>query len=72
MFVIQIEYNFRYLQCPLTLNKKLKDGEEIFYEPLTTLNVSSQFYSGIIPCCLTLDKIERLEFFIIIFLLQSP
>uniref|UniRef100_A0A663MYS7 Transient receptor potential cation channel subfamily A member 1 n=1 Tax=Athene cunicularia TaxID=194338 RepID=A0A663MYS7_ATHCN len=33
-----IEYNFRYLQCPLTLNKKLKDGEDIFYEPLTTLN----------------------------------
>uniref|UniRef100_A0A8B9MQY0 Transient receptor potential cation channel subfamily A member 1 n=1 Tax=Accipiter nisus TaxID=211598 RepID=A0A8B9MQY0_9AVES len=38
MFIIQIEYNFRYLQCPLTLNKKLKDGEDIFYEPLTTLN----------------------------------
>ncbi|XP_037983995.1 transient receptor potential cation channel subfamily A member 1 isoform X2 [Motacilla alba alba] len=33
-----IEYNFRYLQCPLTLNKKVKDGEDIFYEPLTTLN----------------------------------
>ncbi|NXO12235.1 TRPA1 protein, partial [Oriolus oriolus] len=33
-----IEYNFRYLQCPLKLNKKLKDGEDIFYEPLTTLN----------------------------------
>ncbi|NXY05159.1 TRPA1 protein, partial [Pteruthius melanotis] len=33
-----IEYNFRYLQCPLTLNRKLKDGEDIFYEPLTTLN----------------------------------
>uniref|UniRef100_A0A8C6J6L8 Transient receptor potential cation channel subfamily A member 1 n=1 Tax=Melopsittacus undulatus TaxID=13146 RepID=A0A8C6J6L8_MELUD len=33
-----IEYNFRYLQCPLTLNKKLKDDEDIFYEPLTTLN----------------------------------
>ncbi|XP_009975855.1 PREDICTED: transient receptor potential cation channel subfamily A member 1-like [Tauraco erythrolophus] len=32
-----IEYNFRYLQCPLTL-KKLKEGEDIFYEPLTTLN----------------------------------
>uniref|UniRef100_A0A8D2PXJ0 Transient receptor potential cation channel subfamily A member 1 n=1 Tax=Zosterops lateralis melanops TaxID=1220523 RepID=A0A8D2PXJ0_ZOSLA len=38
MCVIQIEYNFRYLQCPLTLNKKVKDGEDIFYEPLITLN----------------------------------
>ncbi|KAI1243442.1 hypothetical protein IHE44_0001063 [Lamprotornis superbus] len=34
----KIEYNFRYLQCPLTLNKKFKDDEDIFYEPLTTLN----------------------------------
>ncbi|OWK55536.1 Transient receptor potential cation channel subfamily A member 1 [Lonchura striata] len=33
-----IEYNFRYLQCPLTLNRKVKDGEDIFYEPLTILN----------------------------------
>ncbi|XP_075776642.1 transient receptor potential cation channel subfamily A member 1 [Pelodiscus sinensis] len=33
-----IEYNFRYLQCPLILNKKIKAGEEIVYEPLTTLN----------------------------------
>uniref|UniRef100_A0A8B9TBW7 Transient receptor potential cation channel subfamily A member 1 n=1 Tax=Anas platyrhynchos TaxID=8839 RepID=A0A8B9TBW7_ANAPL len=34
----KIEYNFRYLQCPLTLNKKLKDSEDIFYEPLAILN----------------------------------
>lgn len=71
MFIIQIEYNFRYLQCPLTLNKKLKDGEDIFYEPLTTLNVSSIFYTDIVPCCLALDNIKRFDFFIIL-LLQSP
>ncbi|KAM9163470.1 LOW QUALITY PROTEIN: transient receptor potential cation channel subfamily A member 1 [Pangshura tecta] len=33
-----IEYNFRYLQCPLILNKKVKADEEIVYEPLATLN----------------------------------
>uniref|UniRef100_A0A8C9F4I0 Transient receptor potential cation channel subfamily A member 1 n=1 Tax=Pavo cristatus TaxID=9049 RepID=A0A8C9F4I0_PAVCR len=33
-----IEYNFRYLQCPLTLHKKLKEAEDIFYEPLAILN----------------------------------
>ncbi|XP_006015374.1 transient receptor potential cation channel subfamily A member 1 [Alligator sinensis] len=32
-----IEYNFRYLQCPLTLRKP-KGDEEIEYEPLTILN----------------------------------
>lgn len=52
IFIVQIEYNFRYLQCPLTLNKKLKDDEDISYEPLTTLNVSPLFYSDIIACSL--------------------
>ncbi|XP_048363786.1 transient receptor potential cation channel subfamily A member 1 [Sphaerodactylus townsendi] len=33
-----IEYNFRYLQCPLNLTKKLKEDEDIVYEPLITLN----------------------------------
>ncbi|KAH0617642.1 hypothetical protein JD844_016091 [Phrynosoma platyrhinos] len=33
-----VEYNFRYLQCPLKLTKKLKEDEEITYEPLLTLN----------------------------------
>lgn len=52
MCVIQIEYNFRYLQCPLTLNKKVKDGEDIFYEPLITLNVSSSFTLTSLPAVL--------------------
>ncbi|XP_042320383.1 transient receptor potential cation channel subfamily A member 1-like [Sceloporus undulatus] len=34
----QVEYNFRYLQCPLKLTKKLKEDDEITYEPLITLN----------------------------------
>nr|XP_056710881.1 transient receptor potential cation channel subfamily A member 1 [Euleptes europaea] len=33
-----VEYNFRYLQCPLNLTKKLKDDDDIVYEPLITLN----------------------------------
>uniref|UniRef100_A0A8D0HGQ3 Transient receptor potential cation channel subfamily A member 1 n=1 Tax=Sphenodon punctatus TaxID=8508 RepID=A0A8D0HGQ3_SPHPU len=33
-----VEYNFRYLQCPLNLTKKLKEDENITYEPLITLN----------------------------------
>ncbi|KAJ7338916.1 hypothetical protein JRQ81_012818 [Phrynocephalus forsythii] len=33
-----VEYNFRYLQCPLKLTKKIKEDDEIFYEPLHTLN----------------------------------
>ncbi|XP_044279991.1 transient receptor potential cation channel subfamily A member 1 [Varanus komodoensis] len=33
-----VEYNFRYLQCPLKLTKKLKEEDEIIYEPLITLN----------------------------------
>ncbi|XP_077208275.1 transient receptor potential cation channel subfamily A member 1 isoform X1 [Paroedura picta] len=33
-----VEYNFRYLQCPLNLTKKLKEDEDIVYEPLITLN----------------------------------
>ncbi|XP_061460813.1 transient receptor potential cation channel subfamily A member 1 [Rhineura floridana] len=33
-----VEYNFRYLQCPLKLNKKLREDDEVFYEPLTALN----------------------------------
>uniref|UniRef100_A0A7M4FKT5 Transient receptor potential cation channel subfamily A member 1 n=1 Tax=Crocodylus porosus TaxID=8502 RepID=A0A7M4FKT5_CROPO len=36
-FLNSIEYNFRYLQCPLTL-KKPKGDEEIEYEPLAILN----------------------------------
>ncbi|KAL8182027.1 UNVERIFIED_CONTAM: hypothetical protein K2H54_040276 [Gekko kuhli] len=34
----KVEYNFRYLQCPLNLTKKLKEDEDIVYEPLITLN----------------------------------
>ncbi|XP_058032168.1 transient receptor potential cation channel subfamily A member 1 [Ahaetulla prasina] len=33
-----IEYNFRYLQCPLKLKKKFKENGEIIYEPLLALN----------------------------------
>ncbi|XP_060133733.1 transient receptor potential cation channel subfamily A member 1 isoform X1 [Zootoca vivipara] len=33
-----IEYNFRYLQCPLKFTKKLKEDDDIVYEPLITLN----------------------------------
>ncbi|XP_053105352.1 transient receptor potential cation channel subfamily A member 1 [Hemicordylus capensis] len=33
-----VEYNFRYLQCPLKLTKKLKEDQETIYEPLITLN----------------------------------
>uniref|UniRef100_A0A670XMQ2 Transient receptor potential cation channel subfamily A member 1 n=1 Tax=Pseudonaja textilis TaxID=8673 RepID=A0A670XMQ2_PSETE len=37
----KIEYNFRYLQCPLKLKKKCKENEEIVYEPLVALNVKN-------------------------------
>ncbi|XP_056378121.1 transient receptor potential cation channel subfamily A member 1 isoform X2 [Hyla sarda] len=33
-----IEYNFRYLQCPLAFKKKGKQESNVYYEPLTTLN----------------------------------
>nr|XP_060631461.1 transient receptor potential cation channel subfamily A member 1 [Anolis sagrei ordinatus] len=33
-----VEYNFRYLQCPLKLTKQYKEGDEIMYEPLHNLN----------------------------------
>ncbi|XP_013908594.1 PREDICTED: transient receptor potential cation channel subfamily A member 1 [Thamnophis sirtalis] len=33
-----IEYNFRYLQCPLKLKKKFKESGGIIYEPLLALN----------------------------------
>uniref|UniRef100_A0A8D0C5L2 Transient receptor potential cation channel subfamily A member 1 n=1 Tax=Salvator merianae TaxID=96440 RepID=A0A8D0C5L2_SALMN len=33
-----VEYNFRYLQCPLKFSKKIKEEEETLYEPLITLN----------------------------------
>ncbi|XP_063155461.1 transient receptor potential cation channel subfamily A member 1 [Candoia aspera] len=33
-----IEYNFRYLQCPLKLTKKSKEHDGVVYEPLLALN----------------------------------
>ncbi|XP_062985937.1 transient receptor potential cation channel subfamily A member 1 [Elgaria multicarinata webbii] len=33
-----VEYNFRYLQCPLKFTKQLKEADEVIYEPLTALN----------------------------------
>uniref|UniRef100_H0VJD1 Transient receptor potential cation channel subfamily A member 1 n=1 Tax=Cavia porcellus TaxID=10141 RepID=H0VJD1_CAVPO len=37
-----IEYNFRYLQCPLQFTRKLPAEQEVHYEPLSTLNVMVQ------------------------------
>ncbi|KAM3927836.1 transient receptor potential cation channel subfamily A member 1 [Leptodactylus fuscus] len=33
-----VEYNFRYLQCPLSFKKKKLFDSKIYYEPLVTLN----------------------------------
>ncbi|XP_063779984.1 transient receptor potential cation channel subfamily A member 1 isoform X2 [Pseudophryne corroboree] len=33
-----IEYNFRYLQCPLSFKKKKQVDTNVYYEPLVTLN----------------------------------
>ncbi|XP_067833241.1 transient receptor potential cation channel subfamily A member 1-like [Heptranchias perlo] len=33
-----IEYNFKYLQCPLKYRKRVKDDKLVQYAPLTTLN----------------------------------
>ncbi|EGW09908.1 Transient receptor potential cation channel subfamily A member 1 [Cricetulus griseus] len=37
-----IEYNFKYLQCPLSLTKKVTPTQDVVYEPLTILNVMVQ------------------------------
>uniref|UniRef100_A0A8C4MPJ3 Transient receptor potential cation channel subfamily A member 1 n=1 Tax=Equus asinus asinus TaxID=83772 RepID=A0A8C4MPJ3_EQUAS len=37
-----IEYNFRYLQCPLEFTKKVTPDQNIKYEPLTALNTMVQ------------------------------
>ncbi|XP_069813575.1 transient receptor potential cation channel subfamily A member 1 isoform X2 [Dendropsophus ebraccatus] len=37
-----IEYNFRYLQCPLSFKKKGLQDSNVYYEPLTTLNAMVQ------------------------------
>ncbi|XP_001493514.2 transient receptor potential cation channel subfamily A member 1 [Equus caballus] len=37
-----IEYNFRYLQCPLEFTKKVTPDQSIKYEPLTALNTMVQ------------------------------
>ncbi|XP_005362408.1 transient receptor potential cation channel subfamily A member 1 [Microtus ochrogaster] len=37
-----IEYNFKYLQCPLALTKKLTPTQDVRYEPLAILNVMVQ------------------------------
>ncbi|ELW72950.1 Transient receptor potential cation channel subfamily A member 1 [Tupaia chinensis] len=37
-----IEYNFRYLQCPLEFTKKIATPQDVVYEPLSTLNVMVQ------------------------------
>ncbi|XP_051021869.1 transient receptor potential cation channel subfamily A member 1 isoform X2 [Acomys russatus] len=37
-----IEYNFKYLQCPLSLTKKLTPTQVVRYEPLAILNVMVQ------------------------------
>ncbi|XP_007945544.1 transient receptor potential cation channel subfamily A member 1 [Orycteropus afer afer] len=38
-----IEYNFRYLQCPLELTKKTSPVQDVTYEPLTTLNAMVKY-----------------------------
>ncbi|ELK02373.1 Transient receptor potential cation channel subfamily A member 1 [Pteropus alecto] len=40
--VLQIEYNFRYLQWPLECTKQAS-AQDVTYEPLTTLNKSTYF-----------------------------
>ncbi|XP_057592299.1 transient receptor potential cation channel subfamily A member 1 [Hippopotamus amphibius kiboko] len=37
-----IEYNFRYLQCPLEFTKKVAPVQDVTYEPLLTLNTMVQ------------------------------
>lgn len=37
-----IEYNFRYLQCPLEFTKKVALVQDVTYEPLSTLNAMVQ------------------------------
>ncbi|XP_052031891.1 transient receptor potential cation channel subfamily A member 1 [Apodemus sylvaticus] len=37
-----IEYNFKYLQCPLSMTKKVAPTQDVIYEPLTILNVMVQ------------------------------
>ncbi|XP_075069745.1 transient receptor potential cation channel subfamily A member 1 isoform X2 [Mixophyes fleayi] len=37
-----IEYNFRYLQCPLSFKKKTQTKSTVYYEPLTTMNAMVQ------------------------------
>uniref|UniRef100_A0A8C9DLT3 Transient receptor potential cation channel subfamily A member 1 n=1 Tax=Prolemur simus TaxID=1328070 RepID=A0A8C9DLT3_PROSS len=37
-----IEYNFRYLQCPLEFTKKVRPTQDVIYEPLTALNAMVQ------------------------------
>ncbi|EDL14331.1 transient receptor potential cation channel, subfamily A, member 1, isoform CRA_a [Mus musculus] len=37
-----IEYNFKYLQCPLSMTKKVAPTQDVVYEPLTILNVMVQ------------------------------
>ncbi|XP_043545142.1 transient receptor potential cation channel subfamily A member 1b isoform X3 [Chiloscyllium plagiosum] len=38
-----IEYDFRYLQCPLTFKKRAKKEENVQYAPLTALNAMIRF-----------------------------
>ncbi|KAM9198587.1 transient receptor potential cation channel subfamily A member 1 [Dugong dugon] len=38
-----IEYNFKYLQCPLELTKKITPVNDVTYEPLSTLNAMVQY-----------------------------
>ncbi|XP_075684342.1 transient receptor potential cation channel subfamily A member 1 isoform X2 [Rhinoderma darwinii] len=37
-----VEYNFRYLQCPLSFKKCKRHASKVYYEPLTTLNAMVQ------------------------------
>ncbi|KAL2766810.1 transient receptor potential cation channel subfamily A member 1 [Daubentonia madagascariensis] len=37
-----IEYNFKYLQCPLEFTKKIRPTKDVTYEPLAALNVMVQ------------------------------
>ncbi|XP_060240591.1 transient receptor potential cation channel subfamily A member 1 isoform X1 [Meriones unguiculatus] len=37
-----IEYNFKYLQCPLSMTKKITPTQDVVYEPLSILNVMVQ------------------------------
>ncbi|XP_078254841.1 transient receptor potential cation channel subfamily A member 1-like [Rhinoraja longicauda] len=38
-----IEYNFKYLQCPLKYKKCVKEDKQIIYKPLAALNAMIQF-----------------------------